>query len=181
MTVTAVVVSHANETGLRTILDNLLRQTRPPDEIIALCSDTDLDALNDLCDDYPQSSFHVCANRNDWGHEKRAQGLDLATCEWVGFFNDDDSYADNYLEVMLGRAAAEDADAVYCAWNEQPHCRFVCFQSTAGNFLCRTELGQSVGWQGRFYEADGAFVDALVKAGARVARVDEILYHHNVQ
>lgn len=178
MTVTAVVVSHANENGLRTVLNNLLRQTRPADEIIALCSDTD---AVDVSSDYPGIAFHVRENRNDWGHAKRAEGLKLARSDWVGFFNDDDSYADDYLEVMLGRAAADNADVVYCAWNDQPHCRFVAYQSTAGNFLCRTKLGQHVGWHGRFYEADGTFIDGLVAAGARIARVDEILYYHNVQ
>ena len=178
MTVTAVVVSHANENGLRAILDNLLRQTRPPDEIIALCSDTDLDGVRD---DYPEVTFRGCENRNDWGHAKRAEGLDLASSDWVGFFNDDDSYADTYLETMLERAMAEEAGVVYCAWNDQAHCRFIAYQSTAGNFLCRTELGQRVGWHGRHYEADGAFIDGLVGSGVLVVRVDKVLYYHNVQ
>lgn len=178
MSVTAIVVSHANETGLRTILDNLLRQTRPPDEIIAVCSDSNVAAVRA---GYPSVTFHEQDNENDWGHAKRAEGLDRAASEWVGFFNDDDSYVDHYLEMMLGRAEAEDADVVYCAWNDCPHCAFIGWQSTAGNFLCRTELGRRVGWHGRYWHADATFIDALVETGARIERVDEILYHHNVQ
>lgn len=178
MTVTAVVVSHANEHGLRTMLNNLLRQTRPPDEVIACCSDTDLAGVRG---DYPTVAFRRCENRNDWAHEKRAEGLAVAESDWIGFFNDDDSYVDSYLERMLARAEAENADVVYCAWNEQPHCDFKGWHSTSGNFLCRTELGQRVGWVGRHYEADAEFIDGLVAAGAKVVRVDEILYHHNVQ
>jgi hypothetical protein len=179
MTVTAVVVSHANENGLRTILNNLLRQTRPPDEIIALCSDSPHIAQMGV--DYPTVMFREQDNQNDWGHAKRAEGLELARSEWVGFFNDDDSYVDHYLEAMLKRAEVEEAGVVYCAWNECPHCAFAGWQSTAGNFLCRTELGQRVGWHERYWHADATFIDGLKAAGARVVKVDEILYHHNVQ
>lgn len=177
MTFTAVVVSHANERGLRTMLGNLLYQTRKPDEIVVVCSDTD--DLARLSEDFPGVVFLNAPDRGDWGHEKRAVGLDVASGEWIGWFNDDDSYDVAYLERLL--AHEEDGDAVYCAWNEQPHCEFRKYQSTAGNFVCRTDLARQVGWHGRSYEADGIFIDGLVAAGARVVRVDDVLYHHNVQ
>jgi hypothetical protein len=176
VTFTAVVVSHANEPGLRSILGCLRYQTRPPDETIALCSNT---RLPDLREDFPDVTFLAVENQNDWGHEKRATGLAAASCDWVGFFNDDDSYSLDYLERMLAEAA--EADAVFCEWNENPGCDFHIYRSTAGNFIVRAALAKKVGWRSRVYEADGHFIEALNAAGARVVKVPELLYHHNAQ
>jgi hypothetical protein len=171
---TAIVTSHANERGLRSILGNLLYQTCPPDEILAFCSDTP-DLLR-LREDFPSVLFAGCENENDWGHAKRALGVVMAQGEWLGFFNDDDEYANDYIEKML--AAGGDNDVVYCAWNEQPLCHFHLGSSTSGNFIIRTELAQRVGYRHRAYEADGLFIEDVKNASARVARVDEILYTH---
>lgn len=176
-TFTAVVVSHANERGLRAIIGNLMYQTRKPDETIALCSDTP--ALARLREEFPHVRFLRCRNMADWGHAKRARGLRLAGCEWVGFFNDDDSYSSDYLEKML--RLIDGADVVYSSWNEQPNCDFHITHSTAGNFICRTKLGRRAGYTSRRYEADGDFIEALKAAGARVVRQPELLYWHNVQ
>lgn len=177
MTITAVVTSHANETGLRHILGQLRYQTVPPDETIVLCSDTP-DVMR-LREDFPDVTFHPEPNLDDWGHDKRSKGLGLATSEWVGFFNDDDRYANDYIEKMLG--AAETHTAVYCAWPYSPDCSFALGQSTSGNFIVKTELAQRVGWRHRHYEADGMFIEEVVRAGASIVKVPEILYWHNEQ
>ena len=175
MTVTAVVCSHANPDGLRAILGCLRYQSVKPDETIALVSDTP--DLARLREEFPDVEFLERPDRADWGHEKRAEGLQRATMEWVGFFNDDDSYTRDYLETML--AAGRAADVVYCGWNEHPDCGFHGCSSTAGNFLVRTRVAQRVGWNGRHYQADAEFIEALNIAGVRIARVDRLLYTHN--
>lgn len=176
-TFTAVVVSHARPDKLRHLLGNLRYQTRPADETIVLCSDTP--DVTRLREDFPEAEFLERPPAGDWGHSARAEGLDRAACEWVGFFNDDDSYNRRYLELMLNETANH--DVVYCGWNTYPACTFNLGSSTSGNFIVRRELGQQVGWTSRRYEADGDFIEALNTAGGRVARVDEVLYHHNVQ
>lgn len=178
MTVTAVVCSHANPSGLRHILGQLRYQTRPPDETIVLCSDTPDVAR--LREEFPEAEFLERPNREDWGHEKRDEGLCRATSDWVGFFNDDDSYSRRYLELMLS-AASTDVDAVYCNWNEQPDVGFHLASSTAGNFLVRRGVGRQAGYTDRVYEADGLFINRVSRLADRIVRVDEILYHHNVQ
>jgi GT2 family glycosyltransferase len=177
MTFTAIVTSHANPSGLRTILGCLRYQTEPPDETIVLCSDTP-DVLR-LREDFPEAQFLERPNLNDWGHAKRAEGLELAEGDWVGFFNDDDSYTPDYIEKMLARTV--DADVVYCGWNTHPGCTFNYGSSTSGNYIVRATLGRKVGYTSRRYEADGDFIEALNTAGARVYRVGEVLYHHNAQ
>lgn len=177
MTFTAVVVSLANESGLRNMLGQLRYQTVPPDETIVLCADTPDVAR--LCEDFPDVLFHERETRNDWGHSDRDYGLSLTTSEWVGFFNDDDRYANDYIEKML--KAAGNHTAVYCAWPYSPDCSFALGQSTSGNFIVKTELAQRVGWRHRHYEADGMFIEEVVRAGASIVKVPEILYWHNEQ
>ncbi len=60
---------------LRTV-GALLAQSRKPDEIIVLASDIDLEAARKR---YTGATFYAEPNLNDWGHDKRAKGLDLAT------------------------------------------------------------------------------------------------------
>lgn len=176
MTFTAVVTGHGNDMGLRVMLGNIRYQTRPPDETIALVSGLPLD---DLREDFQDVRFVRCEDMHDWGHSKRAHGIELATEDWVGFFNDDDSYRDDYLEKML--AQTDDNDVVFCEWNENPACTFALYRSTAGNFIVRTEIARRVGWTSRVYEADGHFIEAVKASGARIAKVQDLLYFHNVQ
>lgn len=177
-TFTAVVTSHARPHCLRRILGNLRYQTRPPDETIVLCSDTPDVAR--LREEFEDVEFLERPNRDDWGHEKRAEGLERATGTWVGFFNDDDSYVRDYVERMLA-ATDPDVDAVYCGWSTYPDCDFRLGSSTSGNFIVRRSLAVTVGWTSRRYEADGDFIDALVDAGARTVKVPHVLYFHNRQ
>lgn len=181
--VSAVLVTHQNEEGLRSMIGNLIYQTVKPWEIIVVHSDYSMDRIELLRHDfkgYPMVWFRD-RNRDDWGHEKRAIGLELATGEWCGFFNDDDSYEIDYIEQMMNSAAETNADVVYCAWSGNSECDFSLGSSTSGNFLFKTEIGRQVGYKRREYEADGYFINSLNESGARVTRVDRVLYHHNIQ
>jgi hypothetical protein len=159
------------------MLGNLIYQTSPPDEIIVMVSEPE--DLSQLREDFPYVPFCIRPNMGDWGHDKRAKGLELAVGSWVGFFNDDDSYERTYLEKML--AATDGADAVYCNWNRGPKAEFKLGSSTSGNYIVRTEFARQVGYGSRVYEADGLFINALMEAGARINKVEELLYFHNVQ
>lgn len=161
-------------------------QTRPPDETVVLVSGLPQGRVAELREDFPRVRFLAREDRADWGHEKRAEGLTLATKDFLGFFNDDDSYDRDYIEKML--AAVDGYDVAYCAWNTIPNCRFQLCSSTSGNFIVRTALAQTVGYpslrddEGRLrYESDGLFINALAANGAVAPKVDEILYRHNVQ
>lgn len=178
MSFSAIVVSHANDTGLRKMLGNLIYQTRPPDEIIVLVSDPQDFAR--LVEDFPQVEFHLEQNRNDWGHDKRAKGLALATEEYLGFFNDDDSYARDYLEKML----APGTDVAYCNWEGPGYSGAGSFSigtSTSGNFIVRTDLADRAGYDSRVYHADGLFIEAVKTLSPSIAKVDETLYFWNTQ
>lgn len=179
MTVSAIVVSRSNEAGLRSMLECLTGQTRPPDEILCYCAGYTSQRFLSLVTDHPGVEFHQHVDVPDFGHSARARGLAAASMEYVGFFNDDDWYEDTYLERML--AVMPGHDVVFCAWNEQPDCGFVGCQSTAGNFVSRRVLSVEAGWVASDrYENDAAHIDRLNELGARVVKVDDVLYHHNV-
>lgn len=155
-------------------------QTIPPTQTLVFTSGVGVGQLMRLREDFPNVSFRACENRNDWGHEKRALGLGLADGEYVGFFNDDDTYANHYLEVMLTRAAQTGADVVFCSWNEIPECAFQTCSSTAGNFIVRTSVGRLAGYNGRDYTADGHFISRVGNFMNEAVKVDQMLYFHNV-
>lgn len=179
LTFTAVVTAHAESP--HRILGNLMYQTRKPDEIICLISDFPLEELER---DFPTVTFYGVENHNDWGHQKRWEGLEYASGDWVGFFNSDDTYDMTYLEKMLGAAESEEArewnvGAVYCSWNTIPDCTFNLGSSTSGNFIVNTHVAREAGYTDRHYEADGTFIER-VRNITTAMRVNDLLYYHNV-
>lgn len=177
MTFTAVVTAHNQDPSK--ILGNLLYQTRKPDEIIVVMSG-DCGDLQRLEEHFPHVSFWTAEDKQDWGHDKRAWGLSIASEDAIGFFNADDSYDIHYVERMMERIE-DGADAVYCEWSGVRGCVFALGSSTSGNFVVRTELGRRAGYRDRHYEADGTFIEALRGLASRVDRVDDLLYFHNQQ
>lgn len=180
MTFTAVVTSHDNPEGLAYILRNLEQQTRRPDEVLVYVSDTLGSNAFAFARRFGLNLLSFQPNRNDWGHEKRALGLERATGDYVGFFNDDDMYDLSYIAMMMAEAEAG-ADAVYCDWSGISNCTFCLGSSTSGNYIVRTALAREVGYTDRHYEADGTFIDRIRESGARIVKVPQLLYWHNQQ
>ena len=181
MTLTAVVTAHDASPG--PIVRNLLAQTRKPDEILVFIS-AHKHALRLTGFDGLVQVFLV-ANKNDWGHQKRALGLELASGDFIGWFNHDDSYEPTYIEELLGAVEREDADVAFCNWSHGGRgmdvnhaCEFRGGNSTAGNWIGRTALIREVGYTNRDYSADAHLIDA-VRPKAKVVKVHKTLYNHN--
>lgn len=185
MRVSCIVTSHNNSTGLDAILTQLEKQRLNPYEIILITSDTERSDLQKLdawerCD-----TVIIQDNKSDWGHEKRALGLELALGDYVAFFNDDDTYSSKYLDKLAKVAEDRGVDIVGCDFVSHLMPDGVALTMpaighiTSGNFIVRRELAQQVGYQHRHYEADGQFIEDLMAAGATFARVPEVLYVHN--
>lgn len=184
MRTSAIITSHDNYEGLIHMLGQLERQTLPPWEIIAIASDLKVneqqaDDLVDRCD------LIVQPNRNDWGHEKRAMGVELALGDYLAFFNDDDEYSPAYLEKLAQEAEATGADIVACRWVSHLGAPDLAYLPepriggiTSGNFIVRTDIAKKAGYNGRQYEADGQFIEDCMKAGATFSAIEELLYEH---
>lgn len=178
---TAVVTIH--DASYKQILDHLLQQTRVPDEILVFVS-AHRQAI-ELRSADPRVRFFVVANKNDWGHEKRALGLRLASCDAIGWFNHDDEYDLEYVEQMMAEIE-NGSDVVYCNWshggkgcNVNQDCRFAGGNSTSGNWIGRTGLIRSVGYSSRDYSADANLIDAVAATRPLITKVESTLYHHN--
>lgn len=173
------MTSHANPAGLSYTVRSLCRQTRRPDQLIVLASGLPAARLAMRSGDVASVIKVDCEDRSDWGHEKRAQGLALATGDWLGFFNDDDSYDETYLKTML--AATDGVDLVLCGWFDGSGNPALPTRTTSGNFVIRRQLAQAVGYVHRIYQADNRFLEEAQAAGARVREVPDLLYQHNRQ
>lgn len=180
-TFTAVVTAHDQDPTK--IIGQLMYQTRKPDEILVFCSD--VDGVDVLAEDFKVVDFIEVPNMNDWGHAKRAQGVELASGDYLGFFSADDRYDAMYVESMMAVAEEHMADAVFCDWFSKEFgpmipAAFKPGSSTSGNFIVRTAFAREKGYTDRHYEADGAFISKLAEDG-KVVRVGEVLYGHNVK
>lgn len=185
MTFTAVVTSHDYPEGLGWALEDLLYQSRLPDQTVILVSpvESTLDGWGEFALQLPALTIEFTPDMDDWGHAKRARGLELATGDYVGWFNDDDRYDPSYVGLMMGAAEEDQADVVYCAWNAIPDCTFKGESSTSGNFIVRRELALRVGYPEppHRYATDADFIDSLAAKTNRIVRLDDVLYHHNAR
>lgn len=170
-----MVTAHADSENLVRTLESLGNQTQKPDEIIALCSEIDLEGIWQR---FPWVRFYEEPNLSDWGHAKRAKGLDLATSEYIAWFNHDDSYSDSFIEEMI-RLASGVADVVYCGWSKISNPSFALGQSTSGNYIAKTSYARRAGYSDRHYEADGTFINRLASLGGKIEFLPKVLYFHN--
>ena len=174
-TFTAIVTAHEDGSAMIRAIRSLLAQTRAPNEIIVLASDIGLSEAEEA---YPEVRFYKEPNLGDWGHDKRAKGLDLASSDYTGWFNHDDSYDKTYIEVMMSEA--EDGhDAVYCGWSKDSAPNFRPGSSTSGNYIVSTTLAREAGYTDRHYEADGTFIEKIASRSKSLKFVPKVLYFHN--
>jgi glycosyltransferase involved in cell wall biosynthesis len=178
---TAVLTVH--DADYRPILNNVLSQTRKADEVLVFVS-VEHQAI-ELRSDDPTVRFYVVANKNDWGHEKRALGLRLASSDAIAWFNHDDSYEPTFVERMM-EALEAGADIAFCNWshdgpqnNIRVNTEFRGGDSTSGNWVGRTGLIRSVGYVFRDYSADASLINAIVATKPLITKIDMPLYHHN--
>jgi hypothetical protein len=156
--------------------------TRKPDETLVFISMASPGEFARLAEEFPWATFYAEDDKADWGHAKREAGVERATKDYLGFFNDDDSYHPAYLEMLMAAAERADADAVYCDWSGMSNCGFHAGSSTSGNFIVRTQLAREVGYPGtQNYENDGVFINRVQRAALTIVKIPQTLYHHNHQ
>lgn len=171
MTISAVIVCHANKNELIDFIERLKLQSKPPDEVICLVCCMDLIGIeaNILVSD---------VHREDWGASKCDIGLQLATKDYVWYCNTDDEPNLRLLE----RFSEESGDIIACDFNSRLAGSNVAVapvigQITRGTFTVRRELALKIGYIDRSYEADGLHAKEIAENGTFV-RVAEVLYDH---
>jgi len=115
MRVSVVVPVRDEEDSIRELLDSLLAQTRPPDEIV-ITDGGSVDATPQIIEDYKRNGAPVKLIRAEAALPGRGRNLAAAQAkfEWLAFTDGGIRLEKKWLEALVTKAAQDDAtDIVY--------------------------------------------------------------------
>lgn len=118
MKVSVIVPVRDEEHSIRELLDSLLAQTRPPDEIV-ITDGGSVDATPQIIEEYIRKGAPVQLIRAGAALPGRGRNLGAAQAsyEWLGFTDAGIRLADNWLEALVAKAEEDDSiDVVYGSW-----------------------------------------------------------------
>src|SRR5215213_1285833 len=106
MKVSIVIPVRDEEHSIRELLDSLLAQTRPPDEIV-ITDGGSVDGTTEIIDEYIRGGAALPGRGRNLGAAE-------ASHEWIGFTDAGIRLANNWLESLIAKAEADDSiDVVY--------------------------------------------------------------------
>ena len=118
MKVSVVIPVRDEENSIRELLDSLLQQTRPPDEIV-ITDGGSADATPQIIEDYIRKGAPVRLIRADLALPGRGRNLGAAQAsfEWLAFTDAGIRLAEDWLEALVARAEQDNSiDVVYGWW-----------------------------------------------------------------
>ena len=119
MKVSVVIPVRDEENSIRELLDSLLRQTRPPDEIV-ITDGGSVDATPQIIEDYIRKGARVRLIRAGAALPGRGRNLGAtqASFEWLAFTDAGIRVANDWLEILVARAEQDHSiDVVYGSWH----------------------------------------------------------------
>lgn len=118
MKVSVVVPVRNEEDSIRELLDSLLTQTRPPDEIV-ITDGGSTDATPQIIEEYIRKGAPVRLIRAGAALPGRGRNLGAAQAsyEWLGFTDAGIRLEKNWLEALVAKAETDSSiDVVYGSW-----------------------------------------------------------------
>ena len=117
MKVSVVVPVRDEEDSIRELLDSLLTQTRPPDEIM-ITDGGSTDATPQIIEEYIRKGAPVRLISAGAALPGRGRNLGAAQAshEWLGFTDAGIRLENNWLAALVAKAEADDVDIVYGSW-----------------------------------------------------------------
>jgi glycosyltransferase involved in cell wall biosynthesis len=118
MKVSIVIPVRDEEHSISELLDSLLAQTRPPDEIV-ITDGGSVDATPQIIEEYIRKGAPVRLIRAGAALPGRGRNLGAAQAshEWLGFTDAGIRLANDWLETLVARAETDDSiDVVYGSW-----------------------------------------------------------------
>ena len=118
MKVSVVVPVRDEEDSIRELLDSLLAQTRPPDEIV-IADGGSIDATPQIIEEYIRKGAPVRLIRAGAALPGRGRNLGAAQAsfDWLGFTDAGIRLANNWLESLVAKAKEDTSiDVVYGFW-----------------------------------------------------------------
>ncbi len=122
--ISVIVPVYNGQDYIRSSLDSLIASTYKNLEII-LVDNGSTDQSGKICDEYAASDSRITvlhAEKNGGVSAARNMGLEIASGEWIGFFDSDDKIEADMYEYLIHHAEESDADIVQCGvFREYPH------------------------------------------------------------
>ena len=118
MKVSVVIPVRDEENSIRELLDSLLQQTRPPDEIV-ITDGGSVDATPQIIEDYIRKGAPVRLIRAGLALPGRGRNLGAAQAsfEWLAFTDAGIRLSQDWLEALVARAEQDSSiDVVYGFW-----------------------------------------------------------------
>lgn len=118
MKVSVIVPVRDEEHSIRELLDSLLKQTRPPDEIV-ITDGGSVDATPQIIEEYIQQGAPVRLFRAGPALPGRGRNVGAAAAqfEWLAFTDAGIRLNRDWLEMLVARAAQDESiDIVYGSW-----------------------------------------------------------------
>ena len=118
MKISVIVPVRNEEDSIRELLDNLLNQTRQPDEIV-ITDGGSTDSTREIIADYIRNQAPIRLIRATAALPGRGRNLAAAEAkfEWLGFIDAGIRPAKNWLEALASRVEKDNAiDIVYGSW-----------------------------------------------------------------
>jgi len=118
MKVSVVIPVRDEERSIGELLDSLLAQTRPPDEIV-ITDGGSTDATPQIIEDYIRRGAPARLIRAGPALPGRGRNLGAAqaSCEWLAFTDAGIRLANNWLEALVAKAeTSNEIDVVYGSW-----------------------------------------------------------------
>jgi glycosyltransferase involved in cell wall biosynthesis len=124
-------------------------------------------------------------HRGQYGHPWRQFGIEQCTGDYIGLSNGDNYYAPVYFEWMLYSLVVQDADFAYCNMVHS-YLRWAPFTTRPekggmdlGAWIARAALVKATPWWDLDLQADGTFVEDLLRKTRRIIHVPACLFVHN--
>jgi GT2 family glycosyltransferase len=221
---TVVCVSYKRYREIHVLINSLLSQTLQNWKLLIIHDglDAQMEAeVKPYLERYPDLIRYQSTETryNDYGHTLRKMGIEMADTEFVLLTNDDNYYARKFLQYMFDAIREQKLDMVLCnmihshknpgAYKQLDYNVFDSYPSIfyidVGNFILRTSHAKAVGFNDTSFNADGVFVEDVLKAHnvkslipslrhnlrflfrkddptkktLRIGKVDRVLFVHN--
>lgn len=113
--ISIIVPVYNMENYLSVCVDSILAQTYTNLEII-LVNDGSKDSSAQICDEYAEKDtrIKVVHKANGGLSSARNAGMDIATGEYIGFVDSDDSIRPNFFEILYDNLLKTDSDVSVC-------------------------------------------------------------------
>ena len=115
--ISIIIPAYNIEDYIGTCLDSLLKQTYKNLEIIVV-DDGSSDNTGKIVDEYTikYKNIKVIHKKNAGVSAARNSGLDLASGDYIGFVDGDDTVDEEMFEILINNAIKYDADISHCGY-----------------------------------------------------------------